>query len=271
MGDGYPKRGDYEYIKKKSEAVFFDPKIASKEIVDRVFESVNDRNKLLRTLALAKSAIRHNMANELPKIKTPTAIIWGKQDTVTPPNVAKEFHELLPDSNLYWIDKCGHAPMMEHPEKFNTILENWLELKISENHASQIKSLIISNTDVEMCPKNDLPEYAFIGRSNVGKSSLINSICNKKLAKTSSTPGKTILINHYLINESWYLVDLPGYGYARLSKIQKKNKIETLIKNYFKKRKQLINAFLLIDIRHQPQNFSLEFMLWLNKNLISFQ
>ena len=91
MGDGYPKRGDYEYIKKKSEAVFFDPKIASKEIVDRVFESVNDRNKLLRTLALAKSAIRHNMANELPKIKTPTAIIWGKQDTVTPPNVAKNF------------------------------------------------------------------------------------------------------------------------------------------------------------------------------------
>ena len=129
MGDGYPKRGDYEYIKKKSEAVFFDPKIASKEIVDRVFESVNDRNKLLRTLALAKSAIRHNMANELPKIKTPTAIIWGKQDIVTPPSVAKEFHELLPNSNLYWIDKCGHAPMMEHPQKFNTILENWLEAR----------------------------------------------------------------------------------------------------------------------------------------------
>ena len=135
----------------------------------------------------------------------------------------------------------------------------------------QVKSsrFIISNTDVEMCPKNNLPEYAFIGRSNVGKSSLINSICNKKkLAKTSSTPGKTILINHYLINESWYLVDLPGYGFARLSKIQK-NKIEALIKNYFKNRKQLINAFLLIDIRHQPQNFDLEFMLWLNKNLIS--
>ena len=129
---------------------------------------------------------------------------------------------------------------------------------------------IISNTDVDTCPKNDFPEYAFIGRSNVGKSSLINSICNKKkLAKTSSTPGKTILINHYLINESWYLVDLPGYGYARLSRIQK-NKIKTLLKNYFKKRRQLINAFLLIDIRHQPQNFDLEFMLWLNKNLISF-
>lgn len=136
----------------------------------------------------------------------------------------------------------------------------------------QVKSsrFIISNTNVEKCPKNDLPEYAFIGRSNVGKSSLINSICNKKtLAKTSSTPGKTILINHYLINESWYLVDLPGYGYARLSKIQKK-KIEALTKNYFKKRKQLITAFLLIDIRHKPQNFDLEFMLWLNKNLVSF-
>ena len=136
----------------------------------------------------------------------------------------------------------------------------------------QVKSsrFVISNTNVKMCPKNDLPEYAFIGRSNVGKSSLINSICNKKkLAKTSSTPGKTILINHYLINESWYLVDLPGYGYARLSKIQKK-KIETLTKNYFKKRKQLITAFLLIDIRHKPQNFDLEFMLWLNKNLVSF-
>ena len=136
----------------------------------------------------------------------------------------------------------------------------------------QVKSsrFIISNTNVKTCPKNDLPEYAFIGRSNVGKSSLINSICNKKkLAKTSSTPGKTILINHYLINESWYLVDLPGYGYARLSKIQKK-KIETLTKNYFKKRKQLITAFLLIDIRHKPQNFALEFMLWLNKNLVSF-
>ena len=127
MGDGYPKRGDYQYIKKKSEAVFFDPKIASKEIVDGVFETVNDRNKLIRTLALAKSAIRHNMANELPKIKIPTAIIWGKQDSVTPPNVAEEFHELLPNSILYWIDKCGHAPMMEHPDEFNSILEDWLE------------------------------------------------------------------------------------------------------------------------------------------------
>ena len=129
MGDGYPKRGDYDYIKKKSEAVFYDPKIASKQIVDEVFESLNDRNKLVRTLALAKSAIRHNMANELPKMKTPTAIIWGKQDSVTPPNVAKEVNALLPDSNLYWIDKCGHAPMMEHPNEFNSILQEWLDTR----------------------------------------------------------------------------------------------------------------------------------------------
>ena len=129
MGDGYPKRGDYQYIKKKSEDVFYDPKTATKKIVDEVFESVNDRNKLIRTLALAKSAIRHNMAKELPKMKTPTAIIWGSQDSVTPPKVAEEFNELLPDSNLYWIDKCGHAPMMEHPNKFNEILESWFNLR----------------------------------------------------------------------------------------------------------------------------------------------
>jgi len=129
MGDGYPKRGDYQYIKKKSEDVFYDPKTATKKIVDEVFESVNDRNKLIRTLALAKSAIRHNMAKELPKMKTPTAIIWGSQDSVTPPKVAEEFNELLPDSNLYWIDKCGHAPMMEHPDRFNEILESWFTLR----------------------------------------------------------------------------------------------------------------------------------------------
>ena len=129
LGDGYPKRGDYEYIKKKSQDVFYDPKVATKEIVDEVFESVNDRNKLIRTLALTKSAIRHNMAKELPKMKTPTAIIWGEDDSVTPPNVAEEFNQLLPDSNLYWIEKCGHAPMMEHPDRFNEILEEWLELR----------------------------------------------------------------------------------------------------------------------------------------------
>jgi 2-hydroxy-6-oxonona-2,4-dienedioate hydrolase len=129
MGDGYPKRGDYEYIKKKSQDVFYDPKIATKEIVDEVYESVNDRNKLVRTLALAKSAIRHNMSKELPNMETPTAIIWGADDSVTPPNVAEEFDKLLPDSNLYWIKCCGHAPMMEHPDQFNQILEEWFDLR----------------------------------------------------------------------------------------------------------------------------------------------
>lgn len=127
MGDGYPKRGDYEYIKAKSEEVFYDPKIATKKIVDEVFKSVNDRNKLIKTLAIAKSAIRHNMAKDLPKMLTRTAIIWGAQDNVTPPNVAYEFNTLLPNSDLYWIEKCGHAPMMEHPGLFNEIMHSWME------------------------------------------------------------------------------------------------------------------------------------------------
>ncbi|MER3373869.1 MAG: alpha/beta hydrolase [Allomuricauda sp.] len=127
MGDGYPKRGDYEFIKKKAQDVFYDPEVATKEIVDEVFATVNDRMKLVKTLAIAKSAIRHNMSKDLPHMKTPTCIIWGENDTVTPPNVAKEFHELLPDSDLFWIEKCGHAPMMEHPNDFNRILEAWLE------------------------------------------------------------------------------------------------------------------------------------------------
>lgn len=127
MGDGYPKRGDYEFIKKKSESVFYDPQVATKEIVDEVYATVNDRNKLVKTLAIAKSAIRHNMAKDLPHMHTPTCIIWGKQDNVTPPSVAEEFHALLPDSDIFWIDKCGHAPMMEHPERFNEILEGWLK------------------------------------------------------------------------------------------------------------------------------------------------
>ncbi|WP_222983354.1 alpha/beta fold hydrolase [Flagellimonas meishanensis] len=126
MGDGYPKRGDYEFIKKKAQDVFYDPEVATKEIVDEVFATVNDRMKLVKTLAIAKSAIRHNMSKDLPHMHTPTCIIWGENDTVTPPNVAKEFHELLPDSDLFWIPKCGHAPMMEHPEEFNAILEAWL-------------------------------------------------------------------------------------------------------------------------------------------------
>ena len=126
IGDGYPKRGNYEYIKAKTEEVFYDPKIATKEIVDDVYKSVNDREKLVRTLSLAKSAIRHNMANDLPNMTTKTLIIWGKQDSVTPPNVAEDFNSLLPNSDLLWIDKCGHAPMMEHPNNFNELMEKWL-------------------------------------------------------------------------------------------------------------------------------------------------
>ncbi|WP_121667076.1 alpha/beta fold hydrolase [Mesonia aquimarina] len=126
MGESYPKRGDYEYIRKKAENVFYDPQVATKEIVDDVYETVNDRNKLIRTLAIAKSAIRHNMAKDLPRMHTPTCIIWGKQDNVTPPEVAEDFERLLPNANLYWIDKCGHAAMMEHPEEFNELLYKWL-------------------------------------------------------------------------------------------------------------------------------------------------
>ncbi|MBB1150559.1 MULTISPECIES: alpha/beta hydrolase [unclassified Myroides] len=125
MGDSYPKRGDYEYIRKKAEDVFYDPAVATKEIVDDVFATVNDRMKLIKTLTIAKSAIRHNMSKDLPKINVPTCLIWGKNDKVTPPEVAVEFHELLPDSDLYWIDKCGHAAMMEHPDEFNELLIKW--------------------------------------------------------------------------------------------------------------------------------------------------
>ncbi|WP_435413084.1 alpha/beta fold hydrolase [Psychroserpens mesophilus] len=127
MGGGYTKRGDYEVIKKKAQEVFYDPEVATKEIVDEVYETVNDRNKLIKTLAIAKSAIRHNMAKDLPKMALPVCIIWGRNDTVTPPEVATEFNQLLPDSDLFWIDKCGHAAMMEHPDQFNEILYSWLK------------------------------------------------------------------------------------------------------------------------------------------------
>ena len=129
MGSGYTKRSDYEVIKKKAQEVFYDPAIATKDIVDEVYATVNDRNKLAKTLAIAKSAIRHNMGKDLPNMQTPTCIIWGKNDTVTPPEVAEEFNDKLPVSDLYWIDKCGHAAMMEHPDEFNTILKSWLDSK----------------------------------------------------------------------------------------------------------------------------------------------
>jgi alpha/beta hydrolase family protein len=126
MGDSYPKRGSYEFIQKKCEDVFYDPKVATKELVDEVFSIVNDRGKVIKTLSIAKSAIRHNMAKDLPKMMTPTCLIWGKNDPVTPPKVAEEFYELLPNATLIWIDKCGHAPMMEHPDEFNNHLLSWL-------------------------------------------------------------------------------------------------------------------------------------------------
>jgi pimeloyl-ACP methyl ester carboxylesterase len=126
FGGSYPKREDKEFIRKKVEVTFYDPAIATDELVDEVFEMINDRAKLIRIIAIAKSAIRHNMADELHKIHVPTCLIWGKNDTITPPEVAEDFHKLIVNSELFWIDKCGHAPMMEHPEVFNSILENWL-------------------------------------------------------------------------------------------------------------------------------------------------
>lgn len=136
----------------------------------------------------------------------------------------------------------------------------------------QIKSaeFVMSNSDVAKCPKNRLPEYAFIGRSNVGKSSLINMLTQRKsLAKTSGRPGKTQLINHFLINKNWFLVDLPGYGYAKVSKSSKKT-FQKFITQYFSLREQLISAFVLVDIRHEPQTIDLEFMQWLGEHGIPF-
>lgn len=126
MGDSYPKRGDYEYIKAKTAATFYDPAVATKELVDEVFEITNSRIKVIKIIALAKSAIRHNLGEELGQIKVPTLLIWGKNDNVTPPFVGEEFHKLIPNSELAFIDKCGHAPMMEVPHTFNEILEKFL-------------------------------------------------------------------------------------------------------------------------------------------------
>ena len=127
MGETYPKRGDREYIRKKTELTFYDPKVATKELVDEVYDIVNTRMKALKIIALARSAIKHNLGDELKDIKTPTCLIWGKNDTITPPMVAEEFHTLIPNSELHWIDKCGHAPMMEVPGEFNTILAEFLK------------------------------------------------------------------------------------------------------------------------------------------------
>src|SRR6476646_9957075 len=126
MGDTYPKRGDKEYIRKKTELTFYDPSMATEELVNEVFEITNNRMKVIKIIALAKSAIRNNLGEELNQIKQPTLLIWGNNDTITPPFVAREFNRLIPNSELYFIDKCGHAPMMEVPDEFNKILEQFL-------------------------------------------------------------------------------------------------------------------------------------------------
>lgn len=131
MGDSYPKRGDREYIRKKTELTFYDPKTATEELVDEVYSITNNRIKAIKIIALAKSAIRNNLGDELNQIKQPTLLIWGNNDIITPPFVAQEFHKLIPNSELHFVDKCGHAPMMEVPAEFNAILHKFLK-KLSE-------------------------------------------------------------------------------------------------------------------------------------------
>jgi pimeloyl-ACP methyl ester carboxylesterase len=126
MGGSYPKKGDKDFIRQKVAVTFYDPETATDELVEEVFETVNDKGKVLRILMMAKSAIRHNMRKDIPKIKQPTCLIWGKNDTITPPEVGTEFNQLLPDSELHFLDKCGHAPMMERPAEFNAIVDAFL-------------------------------------------------------------------------------------------------------------------------------------------------
>ncbi len=127
MGNTFPKRGNYEFIQKKCQNTFYDPAIATKEVVDEVYDAVNDRNKAIRIVATAKSAIRHNVASRLDQIKVPALLIWGEEDTITPHYAAEKYHEGLPNSELVWIKKCGHAAMMEHPEFFNEVVMNFLK------------------------------------------------------------------------------------------------------------------------------------------------
>ncbi len=126
FGGSFPRRESYDYVKEKVEFTFYDPATATKELVDEVFKSINDRSRVIRILALAKSAIRHNMSKDLPKITIPVSLIWGRQDKITPPEVAVEFHQLLPNSELNWVEECGHAPMMERPTIFNDFLDKFL-------------------------------------------------------------------------------------------------------------------------------------------------
>lgn len=132
MGTSFPKRGDREFIRVKTEATFFRPEVATKELIDEVYDIVNDRNKAIRIIYTAKSALRHNLSDKLDQIQVPCLLIWGREDTVTPAFVGEKFHELLPDSRLILIDQCGHAPMMEHPEKFNNHLDVFLKEVIAQ-------------------------------------------------------------------------------------------------------------------------------------------
>lgn len=137
MGGSFPKRNDYNFVKTKVEYTFYDPNTASKELVDEVYDIINSRNKAIRIITMAKSAIRHNLRKEIQKISIPVCLIWGTNDKITPQEAAEEFHELMPNSELHFIDKCGHAPMMETPEEFNIIMEKFLE-KVVKN--SNLKS-----------------------------------------------------------------------------------------------------------------------------------
>jgi len=134
MGDTFPQRKNYEFIKAKTEFTFYDPAMASKELVDEVYEIVNSRTKGIRIVQMAKSAIRHNLSSTIQNIKVPVCLIWGKDDNITPMEVAEEFKHLLPNSELYYIDKCGHAPMMERPEEFNAILAGFLQKLFVKAH-----------------------------------------------------------------------------------------------------------------------------------------
>lgn len=126
LGSTFPKRGNYDFVQKKTESTFYEPNVATKELVDEVYDIVNDRNKAIRVIAIAKSALRHNISDRLNQIKIPALLVWGKQDTITPSFVGEKFHELLSNSRLFLMDKCGHAPMMEHPEEFNRLLSEFL-------------------------------------------------------------------------------------------------------------------------------------------------
>ncbi len=136
FGGGFPRREDKEFLRKKIEVTFYDPKHATDELVDACYDIVNDKGRLIRILSLARSAIKHNMGKDLGSFKMPVCLIWGKQDSITPPHVAEEFHEKMPNSELFWIDKCAHAAMMEQPETFNRLLDEWLSKTLGTSSAS---------------------------------------------------------------------------------------------------------------------------------------